>query len=287
MFYETAASALYPDGHPYSWSTIGSMADLSAASREDVESFFRRYYVPNNAALVVAGDVNADSVHAQVKRLFGAIPRGPAVERPKVPVPPIPQTRYITLEDQVTLPQLNLVWRSTPAYAAGDAALSALASILTEGKNSRLYRRLVYDEQVAQSVSAYNDSRLLSGDFYLRITGKEKVDLRRLEREALEEIAKLAARPPGAEELQRVKSGLETELVTGLQTALAKADQLNHYLYYTGDPDHVPELLAEYRALTPEDVSRAAQRYLAGENRIVISIVPTGRTGIAAQEVKP
>jgi zinc protease len=286
MFYETAVKALYPEGHPYSWSTIGSMEDLSAATEEDVSSFFRRYYVPNNAVLVVAGDVQADSVHALVQRYFGWIPRGDSVARPDLPVPAIPATRYITLEDRVSLPQVNLIWRTGKAYSPGDAALSALAAILTEGKNSRLYKRMVYTEQVAQSVGAFNDSQLLSGDFYLRITGKEGVDLSRLEREALEEIARLAAQPPTAEELQRVKSSIETGVVSGLETALGKAEQLNHYLYYTGDPDHVKESLAEYRALTPADIQRAAQQYLEGKNRIVISIVPTGKLELAAKEAR-
>jgi zinc protease len=287
MFWETAAAALYPKGHPYSWSTIGSMADLSAASLEDVKSFFRRYYAPNNAVLVVAGDVQPDSVHARVQRYFSWIPRGEPVQRPDLPVPPIEETKYITLEDQVTLPQLNMICRGTKAFAPGDAALSALASILTDGKTSRLYRRLVYDEQIAQSVTAFHDSQLLSGDFYLRIMGKEDAGLERLQREALEEIAKLAASGPTAEELQRVKSSVETQVVSGLQTALGKADQLNRYTYYTGDPDHLAEELAAYRALTPADIQRAAQEYLAGKNRVVISIVPTGKTNLAAQETKP
>jgi zinc protease len=284
MFYETAAKALYPAGHPYSWSTIGSMADLSAATEQDVEGFFRKYYVPNNAVLVVAGDVNADSVYALTKRFFGWIPRGAPVEKPELPVPPIPATRHITLEDQVTLPQVNLIWRTTPAYAPDDAALSALSAILTDGKNSRLYRRLVYDEQVAQSVVSFNDSQLLSGDLYLRITGTEGTDLDRLEREALEEVEKLATTPPSEEELQRVKRMVATQLVSGLETVLGRADQLNRYLYYTGDPDHLQEELASYRALTPADVQRVARQYLAGRNRIVISIVPTGRTDLAAKE---
>lgn len=284
LFWETAARALYPSGHPYSWSTIGSMEDLSAASLEDVAAFFRRYYVPNNAVVVVAGDVETEEVRATVERLFSGIPRGEALPRPTHPVPAIPATRYITLEDRVTLPQVNLLWRTVPAYSPGDAAISALAAILTEGKNSRLYRRLVYEQQIAQDVTAFNDSRLFSGDFYLRITGREDIDLERLETAALEEIERLAASPPTAEEMQRVKSLVETSLVTSLESLDDRADLLNHYLYYTGDPDHAAEVLAEVQALTPEAVQSAARGYLAGRNRVVISIVPTGKTTLAARE---
>ena len=283
-FWEAAAAALYPPGHPYSWTTIGSMADLSAATLDDVSGFFRRYYAPNNAVLVVAGDVQADSVARTVERFFGAIPRGPEVARPGLPIPPIPATRHLTLEDRVTLPQLNVAWRSSRAYAPDDAALNALAAILADGKNSRLYKRLVYDEQIAQNVSAFNDGNLLSGDFYVRVTAREGVGLERVEREVLEEVAKLASAPPAPEELQRVQSRVETGTVSGLETVLGKADQLNQYLYYTGDADHAAESLAAYRGLTPADVQRVAGDYLAGRNRVVISIVPTGRTDLAARE---
>src|SRR5690606_8287850 len=129
MFWETAVAALYPAGHPYSWSTIGSMDDLSAASLEDVSTFFRRYYAPNNAVLVVAGDVDADRVHGQVQELFGWIPRGQPVEKPQLAIPTIPEIRFITLEDRVTLPQVNLMWRTGKAFSPDDAALAALAAI--------------------------------------------------------------------------------------------------------------------------------------------------------------
>lgn len=284
MFWEAAAAALYPAGHPYSWSTIGSMEDLSAATLEDVNAFFRRYYAPNNAVLVVAGDVDADSVYTKVQRLFGWIPRGQEVAKPEIPIPPIPETRYVELEDRVTLPQLNLMWRTDRAFSADDAALSALAAILTDGKNSRLYNRLVYREQVAQSVSAFNDSQLLSGDFYIRVMGKEGVNLDELEGKVMEEIQRLASEPPTEEELTRVKNGVEMQVVSGLETVASRAEALNAYLYYTGDPDHVAEHLAAFRALIPRDIQRVAQKYLAEANRVVISIVPEGQQELAATE---
>jgi zinc protease len=281
MFWETASAAMYPPGHPYSWSTIGSMDDLSAATLEDVESFFRRYYVPNNAVLAIAGDVDVAAVEPMVRRLFGWIPRGTDVERPDVQMPGLESTRYITLEDRVTLPQINLLWRTPPAYAEDDAALNALGELLTGGKNSRLFRRLVYDEQVAQDVSAFNWSKLLSGDFYLRITGREGVDLRSLEAAAMEEIRRVAEEAPEAGELARVVNGIETDFVRSLETNLGRADRLNAYLYFTGEPNFAPQDLERYRALTPEDLQRAARMYLADEHRVVISIVPTGRTDLA------
>lgn len=282
MFWETASAALYPAGHPYSWTTIGSMDDLSAASLEDVESFFRRYYAPNNAVVVVAGDVRADEVRRIAERFFGWIPRGEEVRRPEIPVPTLAETRYITLEDQVTLPQVNLIWRTPPAYADDEAALNALASILAGGKTSRLFKRLVYDEQIAQDVGAFNWSKLLSGDMMMRLTARADVPLERVERAALEEIRRLAQTPPTAAELEGVVTRLQTEFVRSLETVGGKAEQLNAYYYYTGEPDFAARDLARYQALTPQEVQRVAQRYLDDQNRIVISIVPAGRTELAA-----
>ncbi|HEV2149497.1 MAG TPA: pitrilysin family protein [Longimicrobiaceae bacterium] len=281
MFWETVHRELYPQGHPYSWSTIGSMDDLSAASLEDVENFFRTYYVPNNAVLTISGDVDAQTVRPLVEKYFGWIPRGAEVTRPQIPVPPIPENRVVTLEDRVTLPQLNLAWRTTPAYSPDEAALQALAALLTDGKNSRLYKRLVYDEKIAQTVGSFNNGQLLSGDFFVRVTGRPDVALPRLQAAVDEEIARIAQTPPSAEEMRRVVSGIETGFVRGLETTGNKAEQLNSYLYYTGDPGYVEEDLARFRALTPADVQRVAREYLAGKNRVVVSIVPQGKTNLA------
>jgi zinc protease len=280
-FYETAFAALYPQGHPYSWPVVGSMADLSAATLEDVETFFRTYYVPNNAVLAISGDVSAAQVRPMVEKYFGWIPRGQDVARPDVPMPPIPETRHVTLEDRVTLPQLTLIWRSDKVYSRDDAALQALSQILTDGKNSRLYKRLVYDQKVAQSVSAFNYAQLLSGDFFVQVTARPDTDLRTMERAVDEEIARIAQTPPTADELKRVVANLETAFVRELETTAGKAEQLNSYLYYTGDPGYAARDLARYRSLTPADVQRVARDYLVGKNRVVLSIVPQGKTNLA------
>ncbi|HEX2204201.1 MAG TPA: pitrilysin family protein [Longimicrobium sp.] len=282
--WEAAAQATYPAGHPYSWSTVGSMEDLSAASVDDVSEFFRTYYAPNNAVLAVVGDVDPAEVRRLVERYFGWIPRAAPVARPNIPVPALPATRYITKEDRVTLPELTMIWRTDKRFTADEAAVNALASILTGGKSSRLYKRLVYEQQVAQSTNAWNDAALLSGDFWIRVRGKADTDLDALEDAVNEEIAKLAAAPPSDEELQRTVNGIVTGFVSRLETVENKADQLNDYMYYTGDPGYVDEDLARYRALKPADIQRAAARYLAGKNRVVISFVPQGKTELAAQE---
>ena len=282
--HETAVAALYPAGHPYSWTTIGSMEDLSAATLDDVKEFFRTYYAPNNAVVTVVGDVKADEVRQTAERLFGWIPRGSEVEKPNIPVPAIAATRYITKEDRVTLPDVSLIWRTGPRLSQDEAALDILAEVLAGGKSSRLYQRLVYDQQIAQSVFASNRAQLLSGDFWISMRGKPTTDLDVLERAAYEEIGKIAATPPSQEELRRVVNTLQTGFVRGLETVQGKADQLNSYMYYAGDPGYIEKDVARYQAVTPADVQRVAREYLTGKNRIVISFVPQGKTELAAEE---
>jgi zinc protease len=279
---EIAAAALYPSGHPYSWTTIGSMADLSAASMEDVKSFFRTYYAPNNAVLTVVGDVDPQQVRTLSERLFGGIAAGQPVARPELPVPPIPATRRIVREDNVTLPQLTLIWRTSPRFSKDEAPLDALADILTGGKSSRLYKRLVYDAQVAQSVGSNNQARLLSGDLWITLLGKPNTDLDVLEAAVMEEIQRLADSGPTEEELRRVVNGIETSFVSRLETVEGKAEQLNEYVYYTGEADYAARDLARYRALTPADVQRVAREYLQGKNHLIISFVPKGKLSLAA-----
>jgi zinc protease len=282
--FEVASAALYPQGHPYSWSTIGSMADLDSASVEDVSDFFRTYYTPNNATLTIAGDVSAAQIRPMVERLFGWIPRGPAVERPRMPVPPIAATRYITREDRVTLPEVSVIWRAVPRGHADEAALDVLSQILTGGKSSRLFKRLVYDRQTAAQTNAFNDANLLSGDFWVRVRGKQGTQLDSMESAIYEEVNRLAAAPPSAEEVQRVVNGIVTGFVASLETVAGKADQLNSYQYYFGDAGYASRDLARYRAVTPADVQRVARQYLTGKNRVVLSFVPQGKPELAAKE---
>ncbi|HEX6369624.1 MAG TPA: pitrilysin family protein [Longimicrobium sp.] len=284
LLWEAAPPLLYPAGHPYSWTTIGSMADLDAAQLDDVNQFFRTYYAPNNASIAIVGDVDPAQVRQWVERYFGWIPRGTPVQRPSIAQPALAATTYTTREDRVTLPELTMFWRTGPRFSQDEAALNALVAILTEGKSSRLYKRLVYDEQVAAFTYANNDAQLISGDLMIRIRAKPDVDLDRIEAAVDEEIAKLAQTAPSREELDRVINGLVTGFVGALETVEGKADRLNDYLYYAGNPGFSERDLARYRALTPADIQRVARQYLAGRPHVNISIVPQGKTELAAQE---
>jgi zinc protease len=279
--------ALFPKDHPYSWPVIGSMADLSAASHQDVMEFFKKWYGPANASLVIAGDVDAVEVKAAVEKWFKDVPRS----EPTEPIAPRPvvlrEEKRIVLEDRVQLPRLYMAWVTPPVFAPGDAALDAVAGVLAGGKNSRLYKRLVYELQVAQDVSAGQGSQGLASTFAVVVTARSGHALEEIRRLVDEEIAKLQAAPPSERELQRFQNRTEASFFDRLERVGGfggKADQLNLYYFRTGDPDYFEEDLARYRALGPSDVQAAAFKFL-GPGRVLISVVPEGKQELAVAEV--
>ncbi len=284
LAFETILAALYPPGHPYSWPTIGSMADIEAATLDDVLAFFRTYYAPGNATLALAGDIDVRRAHELVSRYFGDIPAGPAV--PKIDAEPVAITSDIhgELEGDVQLARVYMAWHSPVAYAEGDAEMDAIASILTEGKASRLYRSLVYEKQVAQSVSAFQDGGRLGSVFYVVVTARPGVGLGPLEDEVRSTIAALATQGVREDELQRARNHMETAFVDELQNVGGfggRADRLNNYWFFTGDAGYAQQDLERYRALTPEDVRETARRVLT-KPCVTLSVVPRGRTDLAA-----
>jgi len=278
-------SNLYPPDHPYSWSTIGSMEDLSAASHEDVVEFFKKYYVPNNASLVIAGDIDPAKTKSLVQKWFSDVPRGKPVPPPNVPRAYLSREKRITLEDKVQLPRLYLSWITPPHLAPGDAELDILASILTGGKNSRLFKRLVYDLQIAQDVFAAQESASLSSKFSIVATARSGHTLAELEKAIREEIKKIKDEPPALRELQRAVNGYEAVFLDRLERIGGfggKADQLNSYFTETGNPDYFNEDLARYKALAPGDIQSIAQTFLRDDGDVVLSVVPEGKKELAA-----
>jgi zinc protease len=281
---EMLGRMLYPAAHPYSWSVIGSMTDLSAASLEDTKNFFRQYYAPNNATLVIAGDVRADSVRALVRQYFGPIARGPAIARPTVPAVSRAADTAAVLEDRVQLPRLYYSWHTVKGYAADDAALQILSYVLAGAKNSRLTQKLVYDLQLATAVRAAQDGKRLDGDFGIVATARPGHALPELQKVIDAELARLAAEGPTVRELEQAKNSTEASFLDALEQVSSKADQLNAYYYGTGEPDFFARDLARYRAVTAADVQRAAQTYLL-QPKVVLSIVPQGKSELAARTV--
>ena len=281
---ETILAALYPKDHPYSWPVIGSMVDLSAATLEDVKSFFRTYYAPNNATLVIVGDFNADSAKALIKHYYGGIPRGPQIPpRPSPPPVVIPRDTFLVLQDRVQLPRVYYTWPTVKDYARDDAALSVLASVLTDGKNSRLYKRLVYDLQIAQDVSSYQNGERLAGYFQIVVTPRKDIPPSRIDAIVRAEIARVEKDGITARELARVQNSTRSGFLSSLATDLGKAELLSDYDYFVGDPDYVQRDAARYDAVTRADVQRVARMYL-GKPRVVLTVVPEGMTSMMVKE---
>jgi zinc protease len=275
--------ALFPKGHPYSWPTIGSMADLSAASLEDVKEFFRTYYVPNNSSLSIAGDIDVAKTKALVEKWFNEILAGKPVQPQERTIPVLNEEKRMTIEDRVQLPRLFMAWISPASLTPGDAELDLLSSVLAGGKNSRLYKRLVYDLQIAQDVTAYQASARIISEFVVVATARSGHTLAELEAVIQEEIAKVKNEPPATRELDRARNQYEASFLNRLESIGGKADLLNNYLYSTGNPDYFNEDLARYYAVDPLDVSTIAKTYLKDNGRVVLSVVPKGKTELATQ----
>jgi zinc protease len=274
---ETILAALYPKSHPYSWPVIGSMTDLSAASLADVQNFFRTYYAPNNATLTIAGDFNPDTVKKMVAQYFGGIPRGPAVtRRTTVPAVAIPRDTFLVLEDKVQLPRLFYTWHSVKGFAPDDAALDILAQVVANDKNSRLYKKLVYDLQVAQNVRAFQDGSRLDGKFQIDVTPKPGQKVADIDRIVETEITNVINNGVSQRELQRAQNLYKASFLNRLASVLGKAEVLNSYNYFVGNPDYVQQDAARYDRVTAADVQRVARTYL-GRPKIVLTVVPEGK----------
>lgn len=274
---EMILAALYPKSHPYSWSVIGSMTDLGAASVEDVSAFFRTYYAPNNATLVIAGDFKPAEAKQLVKLYFGDIPRGPAMPaRPNVAPVRLAKDTFMVLEDKVQLPRAFYDWPTVKLYDKDDAALDVLASVLASGKNSRLYKRLVYDMQVAQTVFASQQSNKLAGRFEIDITPKPGQSLAAIDKVLKEELDRVMIEPISDRELRRVQNSFRSSFLNRLSSVLGKAGTLAGYNYMAGNPDYVQQDAARYDAVTPADVQRVAKTYLGG-HKVVLTVVPEGK----------
>jgi zinc protease len=280
-------SLLYPQGHPYSWPVIGSMEDLSAASVDDVKEFYRLWYRPSNATLVIAGDVDTERARALVEKWFSDVPSREAPPPPATPAPVrlTGETRAY-VEDAVELPKLIIAWPTVPAFHPADASLDLLADVLADGMNSRLYKKLVYELQVAQTVNAYQQSLSLGGYFTVEVTARPGNKLDKLLKLVDEEIDRLVRDGVTEREIERAQNGIETSFYDALQNIGAKADHLAFYSARAGDPDYFEEDLSRYRASAPSDVQEAAARWLT-KGRVVLSVVPTGKTDLAPASSKP
>jgi zinc protease len=274
---EAVYHQLFPKTHPYYANVIGSHADIESARLKDVREFFKTYYAPNNASLAIVGDINKAQAKALVEKYFGPIAAGPPVPKLNVTTPPVTAERREVVTDQVELPRVYMAWLTDPIYKPGDAEADLLAMILGGGKSSRLYKRLVYERQIAQDVAVTQNSLILGSVFQIQATAKPGVKPEDLEKAINEELDAVRKDGVTPEQLSRARNVIQTRIVQGLETLGGfggVADRLNQYNHYLGDPSYLAKDLARYDRATPAAVQKVAQEKLTNNGRVVVYGVP-------------
>jgi zinc protease len=279
---EIISAALYPATNPYSWDVIGSMADLSAASEEDVKNFFRLYYAPNNAVMSIVGDFDPAQAKAWAAKYFGDIPRGKAIERPAVAPVVLASGKRLAYEDRVPQPQLYITWPTVGMKSDDRYALEILGGILAGPRTARLTKALVYEQQAAATISARQSTNEDAGEFAIIVAPRGGHTLTELEDAIDAIIERLKAEGPTADEIKGTTAGEDLAFLNGLQSNLGKSNQLANGEGYFGDPAHFKIDYEKRRSVTPADVKRVAGRYLT-KGRIILSVVPVGKIDLASK----
>ena len=279
---EALWQALFPAGHPYHGMVIGSMADLSAAALGEVEGFFREWYAPANATLAIAGDFEPAQARRLVERYFGSLPARPRPTSPERA--PVRLDREVVLRHQetvATLPRLSVAWHTPAIYAPGDELADVLAAVLSEGRSSRLQRRLLHEKQLAQSVSASQQSMRAQSVFEIEVVARPGVATERLLAEVDQVLAEVRARAVAPQEVRRAVNKIETQLMRSLERLggyRGRTELLQTYNHYRGDPGWLAQDLARYRAVTPAALAAFAREWLPQGRRAVLHAVP-GKEG--------
>jgi zinc protease len=280
---------LFPKEHPYYASVIGSHADIQAAKLDDVKNFFKLYYAPNNASLAIVGDFDKAETKKLVEKYFGTLKQGQPVPKPTVQTPPITAERRAVVQDRVELPRVYMAWLTPPIFKPGDADADIAANALGAGRASRLYKKLVYEQQIAQDVSAGQYSLMLGSVFQITATARPGHTAEELEKAIDAELARFREGGPEQAEVDRARNTYETRIIQGLENLGGfggVADRLNTYNHYLGDPGHLSNDLQRYRDTTPATVRTFAQQFLTPTARVVVHGVP-GKQDLGAPVPTP
>ncbi len=267
---------LFPKSHPYHSNIIGSHADIQAAKLGDIRRFFKTYYRPNNASLAIVGDFDKTKIRTLVAKYFGSFKRGPDIPKLAVVTPPIISERRAVVQDRVELPRVFMGWLTPPIYQAGDAELDMTAQILGGGKSSRLYKSLVYDKQIAQDVSASQNSNALTSVFVIGVTARAGHSAQEIEAAIDAEMQVLRDDGPTGKELERARNTIETGMLLQIERVGGSglANQLNHYNQYLGDPGYLAQDIERHRKVSAADVQRVMSAQLQNKSRVVVYGVP-------------
>ena len=272
---------LYPEGHPYNWQVIGSLDDLQAATVEDVVNFYKTWYVPNNATLVIAGSFDSEQAKAWVKKYFDEIPRGKEIEKmPKQPAQ-LQETKRLFHEDNYArLPLLQLTWPGVESYHEDAYALQILAQLMSNGRTAPLYQVLVEDKGLSSGASMYSRNSELAGEIAIRVAAYPGTDLNQVMAGIEEAFAKYEANNFQIKDLERIKAGIETDFYNGLSSVLGKGFQLAEYNIFAGDPGYINEDIQRLLNVSLADVERVYKQYIKGRHHIATSFVPRGQLNL-------
>src|ERR1700674_4330912 len=280
---------LFPKEHPYYGDVIGSHGDIQSAKLEDVRNFFKLYYAPNNASLAIVGDFNPERARELVGKYFGPLKRGEDVPRIKAHTPPIAAEHRTVVQDNVQLPRVYMAWLTSPIFKPGDAEADIAATILGGGKSSRLYKKLVYEKQIAQDVTANQQSLILCSVFETQATPRTGVKAEDWEKVITAELETFRKEGPTAAELTRARTVIESRIIAGLETLGGfggVADRLNSYNHYLGTPDFLAADIARYENSTSESIQAFAQGQLNGNQRVVVYGLP-GKQDLGPEVATP
>ncbi|UKA10653.1 M16 family metallopeptidase [Photobacterium damselae] len=283
LVYERMGEALFPRDHPYSWQTIGYVADLDRVDVNDLKAFFLRWYGPNNATLTIGGDIDIAQTLDWVEKYFGSIPRGPEVNNaPKQPVT-LKADRYITLEDKVQQPMLMMGWPTSYRGAKDEASLDMLAQIIGDGTNSLLYQKLVKTGQVVDA-GAFNDCAELACTMYVYAIGPsgEKGNLKSIRGKVMEIVNSLEKQGVKQQAVDEIKGVAESSAIFGLQSVSGKVAQLAAYQTFYGDPNHLGVELDNIRKVSPSSIEAAYNQYIYQHPNVTLSVVPQGNLDLVA-----
>ncbi len=273
LAWEKIISNLYPDGHPYSWATIGYYKDIESYTLDDVRSFFQKYYSPANATIVIAGNFENDKTKSLVEKYFGEIKNNGIPNPLKSNLSKLEDSKFITHEDKVNLERIYFAWQSQSAFGQDDAALDILSDLLTGSKNARLTRKLVYELEIAQDVNTMQFSGKYGGHFMIVATAKPGKSLEEIKKIIFDEISILAKENISQRELERSKNVIKSNFIYSLQNIDTVADMLNLYNYYLGEPNSFNFDLNRYNNVNENDISQVVNRYFQN-NYVELRIVP-------------
>jgi zinc protease len=281
---EVVAKNLYPKGHPYSWTVIGNMQDLFNAQVEDVKSFHNKYYVPNNATLVLAGDFDVEQAKQLIEKYFGEIPRGNDVSDPK-PIPAnLENTKKLYHEDNFAkAAQFRMIWPTAEQFSDDSYPLSYLGQLLSQGKKAPLYKILEKERKLTTSQGAYNSSQEIAGSFSISVTANEGVSLKDIEQGIFDALKMFETESFTEEDVERIKAGQETQFYNGISSILGKSFQLATYNEYAGDPSYYRNDIEKTKAVTKEDIIRVYNKYIKDKPYLATSFVPKGKLDLVAE----